>query len=129
MRKYVDRFERLLVWAVVAMAALVLGVCTIDLAWLIVTDIARPPLGLIQISELLDVFSFFLLVLIGVELLETLKAYFSDHVVHVDAVLRVALIAIARKVIVLDLKDVSGAMVVGVAALVLALGAAYRLVR
>ena len=43
---------------------------------------------------------FFLLVLIGIELLETIKAYLLTNVIHVEIVLEVALIAIARKVII-----------------------------
>jgi hypothetical protein len=39
-------------------------------------------------------------VLIGVELLETLKAYVGKDVIHVRVVLEVALIAMARKVII-----------------------------
>jgi hypothetical protein len=42
----------------------------------------------------------FLLVLIGVELLETLKACVKKDVIHVRVVLEVALIAMARKVII-----------------------------
>ena len=41
-----------------------------------------------------------LLVLIGVERLETLKAYVKKDVIHVRVVLEVALIAMARKVII-----------------------------
>jgi uncharacterized membrane protein (DUF373 family) len=37
--------------------------------------------------------------LIGIELLETIKAYLLEKVVHVEIVIEVALIAIARKVI------------------------------
>lgn len=38
-----------------------------------------------------------MLVLIGVEVLETLKAYLKKDVIHVRVVLEVALIAMARK--------------------------------
>jgi uncharacterized membrane protein (DUF373 family) len=65
-----------------------------------------------------------LLVLIGVELLETIKAYLRDNIIHVDIVAEVALIAIARKVIILDLAEHDGLTVLAIAALVLALGGA-----
>ena len=44
----------------------------------------------------------FLLVLIGVELLDTIKAYFRENAIHVEIVVLLAIIAVARKVILLD---------------------------
>ena len=58
-------------------------------------------------GHLLEYFGYVLLVLIGVELLDTIRAYLQEHVVHVEIVLEVALIAVARKIIILELKDVS----------------------
>ena len=50
----------------------------------------------------------FLLVLIGVELLDTIKAYFLENAIHVEIVVLLAIIAIARKVILLDPTGMSG---------------------
>jgi hypothetical protein len=69
---------------------------------------------LLDITELLDLFGLFLLVLIGVELLDTLKAYIKDNVVHVEVVLTVAMIAIARKVIILDVKELPSMTLFGI---------------
>ena len=49
---------------------------------------------------MLDIFGSFLLVLIRVELIETLKAYVKKDAIHIRVVLEVALIAMARKVII-----------------------------
>ncbi len=56
---------------------------------------------------------YFLLVLIGIELLETLKAYFKKDVIHERVVLEVALIAMARKVIIEEPNTVSSLTLVG----------------
>ena len=77
-----------------------------------------------MIPELLDIFGFFLLVLIGIELLETIKAYLVESVVHVEVVLEVAIIAIARKVIILDLEKYDGLTLLGTAGLIAAVAAA-----
>lgn len=61
----------------------VLLLTTIDLGWMIVRDIFSSPMFLLEVEELLEILSFFLHVLIGVELLETIKACFDDRVVHV----------------------------------------------
>ncbi len=70
-------------------------------------------------------FGYFLLVLIGVELLETLKAYVRKDVIHVRVVLEVALIAMARKVIIEEPNTVSSLTLLGIAALILALAIAF----
>ena len=77
----------------------------------------------------MEIFGFFLLTLIGVELLETIKAYLNTHVIHVEVVLEVALIAIARKVIILDLKEYSELTLIGIAALIISLAVAYSLLK
>jgi uncharacterized membrane protein (DUF373 family) len=65
-----------MIQALMVMMAIVLGFATIDLAWLIVKDVIQPPLFLLSIDQLLEIFGLFMLVLIGIELLETIiKTY------------------------------------------------------
>lgn len=127
MEKPIRQLERIVIGALVAMMAVVIVLSTVELGWLIVKDVISEPFLLPGIDELLDVFGFFLLILIGVELLETIKAYLSEHVVHVEIVLEVALIAIARKVIILDVEKYPSLALLGIAALILALALAYYL--
>lgn len=129
MKVFLKQFERAIVISLIGMMIVVVFLSTIELGWIIVKDIFTPPVILLEISELLDIFGFFLLILIGVELLETIKAYLSEGVVHVEVVLMVALIAIARKVIILDLKDLPSLALFGIAALILAISVAYFLVK
>ena len=82
------------------MLAVVMTLSTIHLAVLIGHDIMEPPRGIIRVQGLLEIFGYFLLVLIGVELVETLKAYLKKDAIHLRIVLEVALIAMARKVII-----------------------------
>jgi len=120
-------FEKIVVLSLIVMMVLVISLAVIELAWIIIQDLIKPPLLLLEINDLLDIFGFFLLILIGVELLETIKAYLSEHVVHVEIVLEVALVAIARKVIILDIKELSSLTLIGIAAVIVALAAAYYL--
>lgn len=126
---FLKRFEKVIITALIVMMVLVILLATIDLAWIIVKDIATPPVFLLNIDELLEIFGFFLLVLIGIELLETIKAYLFENVVHVEIVLEVALIAIARKVIILDLEKYSHLTVYGIAALIVAIAVAVYTVK
>jgi uncharacterized membrane protein (DUF373 family) len=75
------------------------------------------------------IFAGVLLVLLGLELLETLKAYFSEHRVRVEVILIVAIIAVGRHIIQLDFEHASGAMLAGIGALTLALTGGYYLIK
>ncbi len=103
--KYLEKVERAIVLSLLVMMVLVVFLSTLELGWVIIKDIISPPVFLLDINELLDIFGMFLLVLIGVELLETVKMYLSKKTVHVEVVFVVAMIAIARKVIILDMTD------------------------
>jgi uncharacterized membrane protein (DUF373 family) len=120
-------FERVIVISLIIMMMVVILLSTYELGHLLVVDIFRAPSFLLEISDLLDVFGFFLLILIGVELLETIRAYLNDHVVHVEIVLEVALIAVARKIVVVDPKEYTPETLLSIAAIVLALAVAYFL--
>jgi uncharacterized membrane protein (DUF373 family) len=127
MHDLLKKFEKVITISLAAMMAIVVLLSTVELGWLIITDIITPPFFLLDIAELLDIFGLFLLVLIGVELLETIKAYIKDNVVHYEVVMTVAMIAIARKVIILDVKELHSLTLVGIAAIILALAVASRL--
>jgi len=123
------KFEALINGALLILMAVVVLLTTIDLAWDIVQDIVAPPILRLDVSQLLDLFAAFLLVLIGVELLDTVKVYLTDKTIHLELILSVALVAISRKVIILDPKQLDGQILLGIAAIIAALAAAYWLVR
>ena len=124
MTEILKKFERIVVLALIGMMMAVVMLTTIELGWIIIKDIITPPVLLLEIKELLEIFGFFLLVLIGVELLETITAYLKEKVVHVAIVLEVALIAIARKVIILDLEKYDSLTLLGIASLILSVAVA-----
>ena len=111
--------------ALLAMMIFVVFLSTIELAIILVQEMLKPPLLLLNIEEMLRVFGFFLMVLIGIELMETVKIYFEKEAVHVEVILMVAIIAISRKVIIMDFKGVGALDLLGIAAIVLALASAY----
>lgn len=117
--------QRLTVWVLSGMLVVIVLLATAHLGILIAEEIWKPPRFLISVQSLLDIFGYFLLVLIGVELLETLRSYIKKDVVHVRVVLEVALIAMARKAIILEPNDSPGLTLFGLAALILALGVAF----
>ncbi|HTS57577.1 MAG TPA: phosphate-starvation-inducible PsiE family protein [Terriglobales bacterium] len=125
METLITKVQRLTDWALAAMLVVVVVLSTLHLGVLIAQEIWAPPRFLIRVQGLLEIFGYFLLVLIGVELLETLKAYVKRDVIHVHVVLEVALIAMARKVIIEEPNAVPSLTLFGIAALILALGVAF----
>ena len=130
MLPFIKRFEKIIIRVLVILMAFVLLLSTVELAWVIIKDIITPPILLLEIDELLEIFGLFMLVLIGIELLDTIaKTYMAESVDHAQIVMGVAIIAIARKVIILDVKDLSGLALVGIAAIILALSIGYYLIK
>ena len=120
------KYEKFMFQVLMVMMAIVLGLATVDLGWLIIKDIMEPPLILLSVNQLLDIFGLFMLVLIGIELLETImKTYITQGQPHYEIVLSVAIIAIARKVIILDLKKVDSLSLIGIASIIVALTLGY----
>ena len=70
-----------------------------------------------------------LLVLLGLELLETVRTYFAEHRIRLEVIMIVAMIAVSRHIITIDFEHADGLWLVGVASLVVALGAAYYLIK
>ena len=130
MLKLFKQYEKLMTHILMVMLAIAIGLGTLDLGWVIFQDILKPPFLLLDSDQLLDVFGLFMLVIIGIELLETImKTYLVKGEPHFEVVLSVAIIAIARKVIILDLKKVDSFTMFGIAAIILSLTAGYYFMR
>ncbi len=126
MRKLVKLFERYIIIALLVMMMLVVFLGTVELAIVIIEEIFQPPrLLLLNLEELLQIFSRFLLILIGLELIEATQVYLNQETVPVETIFLVALIAISRKVIILDLQKYSPPMLWGIASIILSLSLGY----
>jgi uncharacterized membrane protein (DUF373 family) len=129
MELILTKVQKFTVLTLAGMLVVVMVLSTAHLGVLIFQQIMAPPRFLIPVQGLLDIFGYFLLVLIGVELIETLKAYVRKDAIHVRVVLEVALIAMARKVIIEEPNAVPSLTLFGIAALILALGIASHFER
>lgn len=129
MENWLEKFQRLIVLTLLVFMSLAVLISTIEVGVILWKQLLRPPFLLLDVTELLEVFGIILMVVIGLELLETIKAYLNHHTVHVEVVLLAALVAVVRKVIILDYKEFEADMFFAVAALVLALAGSYFIVR
>ena len=128
MLPYFDKFEGVITRVLLVLMAGVVLLATVELGWILGKDVLTPPLFLLDIDELLELFGQFLLVLIGIELMHSMKVYIESREIHLEAVLAVALIAVARKIVVLEPKGLPEETLLGIAAMVLALTVGYYLV-
>ncbi|MDM7326034.1 MAG: phosphate-starvation-inducible PsiE family protein [Thermosynechococcus sp. Uc] len=110
---------------------IVVIVAIVDLGRILATELLSPPLGQFSL-ELVKIFGLFLNVLVALEILENITAYLKTHVSSqiVELVIVTSLIAIARKLIILDISQPETvAKLLGLAIAILALSASYWIVR
>jgi uncharacterized membrane protein (DUF373 family) len=128
-KKVTHWIEKFIIHVLIVMMAIVLVLATLELGYQLMRSIFESRSLLINLDKLLDLFGVFLLVLIGIELLDTIKVYFKENVVHVEVVVLVAIIAIARKIVILKAEELPGETLLGIAAMLVALAVTYYLIR
>ncbi|NTW67673.1 MAG: phosphate-starvation-inducible PsiE family protein [Nitrospirae bacterium] len=128
-KEVLHTFTRGIILCLIAMMMLAVLLSTIELFIILVAEFLKPPKYLLGIDNLLEIFGFFMMILIGLELLESIRAYLSDESLHVEVVFLVAMIAIARKVIILEIKDLEPLVLIGIASIILALSLGYYFVK
>lgn len=127
--KIIKGIERLLIGGILIVFCTILVLSFVDLVYVIYLDVIDPPLFIIDADRLMELFSLFLIILIGLELLETIKVYLKEDLLKVELVILVAIIAIARKVIIWDFDKYSYLELIGLATMILALSAGYFLLK
>jgi uncharacterized membrane protein (DUF373 family) len=129
--KLLNRFKRYIVLFVLIMLMVVLMLATLEFALLLVRQILEPPWLLLDVTNLTVIFSFALMLLIGLELIESVEIYFehTNSKALAEPVILIAIIAMARKVIILDTKTIDTFAIFGIAMMILALTVGYFLVR
>nr|WP_309242673.1 DUF2809 domain-containing protein [Limnofasciculus baicalensis] len=106
----------------------VILVAVFDLIIILSQQLFVSPLGFFN-KNLFEFFGLFLNVLIALEILENITAYLRKHVVQVELVIVTSLIAVARKIIILDLKKTEGIDIIGLALAVFSLSLSYWIIR
>jgi uncharacterized membrane protein (DUF373 family) len=107
---------------------LVILVAIGDLGVFLVRELFDTPYGRFN-TTLFKIFGLFLNILIALEILENITAYLRKHVFQVELVIVTSLIAVARKIIILDLEKVTGIDVIGLGVAILALSISYLIIR
>lgn len=127
--KYLRILQRFIIFLLLFIMSLILLFSTFDLVFYVIRNIFQGDFGQLSFSSLGELFSIFLVILIGIELLEAVKAFLEEEIIHVEIVVLVAIIAIARKVIVWEFKDINSMETLGLAAMLLSLSISYALIK
>ena len=98
-----------------------------DVVLVLYQNLKTPPVFMLNINDILALFGAFMAVLIAIEILINIIIYLRDDVIHVKIVMATALMAIARKVIIMDFSKITPDYVLAVAAVVLAMSVGYWL--
>lgn len=98
-----------------------------DVVYVLYNRLLSPPFMLLEITDIFITFAAFLAVLIAIEIYQNIVLYLRTDVIPLKLVIATALMAIARKVIILDFKEVTPMYIFAIGAVVLALGITYYL--
>ncbi|MGB7386387.1 MAG: phosphate-starvation-inducible PsiE family protein [Pseudomonas neustonica] len=127
----IHRAKKWMSFVVLILMTVVVAIAIVELGMLLYLDIfdSTDDVLFLEIDELFRIFGFFFIILIGFELIETVEMYFKDNVIHAEVVLLVAVIAVSRKVILLDLEKYDPLAIIGLGFIILALGGCYFLIK
>ena len=129
--KFTKRIKQGVSLAVLLLMAVIVASSVIELSIVLFNEIsdAKDDSLFLDVDELFKIFSFVFIILIGFEMMETIEMYFKKNVVHAEVVLLVAVIAVTRKVILLDLEKYDPVAIIGLGIIILSLGACYYLIK
>jgi uncharacterized membrane protein (DUF373 family) len=125
MLKMIEQGEKLIVYFLVflLLASLLLG--TLELSRVVLKGIINSPVLLIESDTLSKSFGLFLVIVIGLELLKSIKSYLVLGMINPMFVLEVAIIALGNKLITMDITHVAPGILVGIGVILLGLSALY----
>jgi len=125
------RLQLVIHWSVRALSILMVFVIimgVVDVSWILYNKLTSPPFLILTISDMLATFGAFMAVLIAIEIFINITVYLRENVIHVKIVMATALMAIARKVIIIDFESLSAMYLVGIAAVMISMSVGYWLV-
>lgn len=133
MLKFVEKVERVIITTLLISLLLVVIYMTIVFLGLLFSGILSGIENSFSDNHILKhvhrIFGGFLTVLIGIELLHTIKVYLKNDVIPVQVVLLVALIGVSRHVIDLDVEHLEPGALYSASALIIALSVGYYLIK
>lgn len=114
------------IMAVLMVLVILWGVA--DVGYVMYQRLVAPPFMMLTVADILVIFGSFMAVLIAIEIFINITLYIKHDTLPIKMVIATALMAVARKVIMLDLKDLEPTYIIAIAVVILALGLTYWLI-
>lgn len=127
--KALHQIIRVAVKALAILMVVVILWSILDVVYVLYEKLISPPYLLLQVDDIFQLFGAFMAVLIAIEIFTNIRLYLGTNIIPVQLVIATALMAGARKIIVLDLNLVTSEQIMGLALVIIALGISYWLVR
>jgi uncharacterized membrane protein (DUF373 family) len=131
-RRLLTKFEIVTVTVLELLLILAVAIATVILIVLLLDGLRTRAFQVESLEALQPamshIFSGVLMVLLGLELLETLKVYFQEHHIRIEVILVVAMIAVGRHLIQINLEETSAMTLIGLGVLIVSLSIGYFLV-
>ncbi len=99
-----------------------------DVVYVLYQKLMAEPFMLLTVTDILAIFGSFLSVLIAIEIFINITVYIKHDALPIKMVIATALMAIARKVIMLDFNDLDWHYVIAISTVIVALGLTYWLI-
>lgn len=99
-----------------------------DVVYVLYDRVIAEPFMMLTVSDILTIFGSFMAVLIAVEIFLNITVYIKYEALPIKMVIATALMAISRKIIILDFKELDWPYIIAIAAAVLSLGLTYWLI-
>jgi len=124
--RWLHRIMRLAAYVLAIAMVFVILVGVISVLHTIYLNLIQPPYFLIP--DIIKTFGAFLAVLIAYEIFSNIRLYIRSDVFPMKLVVATAIMAIARKIIILDMAEYSALDLVGMGVIVVGLGITYWLI-
>lgn len=128
---YVNFLQKIILWSIKVLALFMVIIIlwsVVDVFLIMFIKAQNPYLLITDMDQVLSIFGSFLVVLIAIEIFLNIILYLKKDMGHLKLVIATALMAIARKVIILDYDQVHDWHMIGMGALILSLGFAYWII-
>lgn len=124
--RWLHRVMRMAAYVLAVAMVFVIIVGVISVVHTIFLNLIQPPYFLIP--DIIKTFGAFLAVLIAYEIFSNIRLYIRSDVFPMKLVVATAIMAIARKVIILDMAEYSALDLLGIGVIVVGLGITYWLI-
>lgn len=129
MQHYLSILQKSIIYFLLIIISILLVVAILDVIIQLYNGIMVNSITEFIKTQFTQLIGLFLTILIGVELLEAIKAFLKEEMVHVEIVVLVAIIAISRKVIVWEISSIGYMDLIALALMLLALAATYWVIK